>query len=113
MLALFFCNRGGAIPLFLAAAAYGLESVAWYSAADGPSVCRSNWSETTLLGKWLCRRFDKKADVLEFEAVENWNGECETGERFEVSDCNNKLIGARWFIDGAQDTGPNEFDVRR
>ena len=74
--------------------------------ADRPSVCRSSWAETTLLGKWLCHRFDKRPDVLDFEAVENWNGECEVGERFDASNCNNKLIGARWFIDGAEDSGP-------
>jgi subtilisin family serine protease len=80
--------------------------------ADRPSLCRSSWGETSLLGKWLCRRYDKREDVLEFEAVEDWLGECETGDQFEVSACNNKLIGARWFVNGAADTGAideNEF----
>ena len=80
--------------------------------ADRPRVCRSSWGETTFLGKWLCHRYDKRPDVLNFEALENWNGECETGERFDASNCNNKLIGARWFVDGANNTGPidkNEF----
>ncbi|MCP5090101.1 MAG: hypothetical protein GY949_04170, partial [Gammaproteobacteria bacterium] len=74
--------------------------------ADRPSACRSSWGETTLLGKWLCRRYDKRPDTLVFEAPENWNGECESGEQFVETDCNNKLIGARWFIDGALETGP-------
>ena len=80
--------------------------------ADRPRVCRSSWGETTLLGQWLCRRFDKRPDIIGFEAPEDWNGECQAGERFEASDCNNKLIGARWFVDGAADSGPidvNEF----
>ncbi len=81
--------------------------------ADRPSTCRSSWAETTLLGKWLCRRYDKQDDVLAFEAVENWSGECETGERFDETNCNNKLIGARWFIDGAEDSGPiDENEIR-
>lgn len=74
--------------------------------ADRPRLCRSSWAETSLLGRWLCHRYEKLADVQAFDAPENWNGECETGEDFDATLCNNKLIGARWFIDGAMDTGP-------
>jgi subtilisin family serine protease len=74
--------------------------------ADRPRLCRSSWAETTLLGQWLCRRFRKLPDTLVFEAPENWNGACQSGERFIESDCNNKLIGARWFNDGALESGP-------
>ncbi len=80
--------------------------------ANRPRLCRSSWAESTLLGQWLCRRYDKRSDVLEFEPAENWSGVCESGERFEATDCNNKLIGARWFVAGADDTGfidDNEF----
>ena len=82
-------------------------------AADRPRACRSSWAETTFLGKWLCRRYDRQPDVAAFEELEGWTGECETGDRFEETDCNNKLIGARWFVDGAEDTGPiDENDFR-
>ncbi|MGB5626398.1 MAG: S8 family serine peptidase [Woeseiaceae bacterium] len=74
--------------------------------ADRPKLCRSSWADTTFLGQWLCRRFKKLPDVLVFEAPESWSGVCEAGERFEETDCNNKLIGARWFIDGALESGP-------
>ncbi len=74
--------------------------------SNRPAVCRSSWGESAFLGMWLCRRYDKQADVLEFEEPESWAGECEAGDDFDASDCNNKLIGARWFIDGAQDSGP-------
>ena len=74
--------------------------------ADRPRLCRSSWADTTFLGHWLCRRFKKLPDVMVFEAPESWNGVCETGERFQETDCNNKLIGARWFIDGALESGP-------
>ena len=81
--------------------------------ADRPSVCHSSWAETSILGKWLCRRYDKQPDVPAFEALEGWSGECETGVRFDETHCNNKLIGARWFVDGAVDTGPiDENDFR-
>jgi len=74
--------------------------------ADRPSLCRGSWADTTLLGQWLCRRFRKLPDTLVFEAPEGWNGACESGERFAEADCNNKLVGARWFIDGALESGP-------
>ncbi|MCH8278296.1 MAG: protease inhibitor I9 family protein, partial [Proteobacteria bacterium] len=75
-------------------------------AADKPRLCRSSWAETSLLGRWLCRRFDHAPGTVAFEALEDWVGECEAGEEFTASDCNNKLIGARWFIDGADNSGP-------
>jgi len=74
--------------------------------ADRPRACRSSWGETTLLGRWLCRRFRRAPDQVLFEEPEDWNGTCETGERFEELNCNNKLIGARWFISGAEEGGP-------
>ncbi len=74
--------------------------------ADRPGVCRSTWADVSFLGRWLCRRFDKREDKLVFEPPENWNGICETGENFDETHCNNKLIGARYFIDGAENSGP-------
>ncbi len=74
--------------------------------ADRPRLCRSSWAESTILGKWLCRSYDKQPDVVDFDAVEDWNGTCESGEQFAATDCNNKLIGARWFITGAENSGP-------
>ena len=78
--------------------------------ADMPSACRGSWAETTLLGRWLCGRYRKADDVVVFDEPENWNGACIAGERFDADDCNNKLIGARWFIDGAVETDPIDED---
>jgi len=81
--------------------------------ADRPGACRGSWGETTILGRWLCRRYKKLPDVVAFEAPEDWNGECVAGERFETTDCDNKLIGARWYIEGAVETGPiHEGEIR-
>lgn len=81
--------------------------------ADRPGACRGSWGENSLLGQWLCTRFRRREDVLLFEPPEGWAGECETGERFESTDCNNKLIGARYFIDGAESSGfIDEGEVR-
>ncbi len=73
--------------------------------ADRPSACRSSWGRNSLLGRWLCRRYDKREDVVMYEPPVDWNGECETGESFEPTLCNNKLIGARFFVEGAEATG--------
>jgi subtilisin family serine protease len=74
--------------------------------ADRPSACKGTWAEVTFLGRWLCRRFDKLPDETVFDPPENWNGVCQAGENFEEDTCNNKLIGARYFISGAENTGP-------
>jgi subtilisin family serine protease len=81
--------------------------------ADRPRACRSNWGRTTLLGRWLCRRYRRAPEVPVFDEPEGWNGACEAGERFTADDCNNKLIGARWYIDGALETGPIDEDEIR
>ena len=42
----------------------------------------------------------------------NWNGACQAGEGWAVTDCSNKLIGARWFAAGFQAGAvmePNDF----
>lgn len=74
--------------------------------ADRPRACRSRWAEVSLLGKWLCHRYDRLEDELVFDPPENWNGLCEAGPEFPADTCNNKLIGARYFFDGAQAGGP-------
>jgi subtilisin family serine protease len=74
--------------------------------ANRPRACVSTWGENSLLGKWLCRRYKKMEDVQLFGPPENWNGTCQTGPQFAVENCNNKMIGARFFLDGAAATGP-------
>lgn len=106
-------GEGIVIGIIDSGVAPGHPSLADTREADRPRACRSSWGETTLLGRWLCRRFRKLPDVPDFDAPESWNGSCETGELFETSDCNNKLIGARWFIDGALESGPiDEGEIR-
>ena len=74
---------------------------------DRPSLCWSTWADASLLGRWLCKNFNRADDIVDFEAPpENWNGICETGDEFTEENCNNKMIGARTFVAGAQATGP-------
>ena len=43
--------------------------------------------------------------TLAYTPLAGWQGGCDTGEGFTVAYCNNKLIGARYFIDGFRATG--------
>ena len=81
--------------------------------ADMPRACRSDWAENSLLGRWLCGRYKDREPTLEFDPPVDWNGACIGGEDFEDTACNNKLIGARWFVDGAEASGPiDEGELR-
>ena len=46
-----------------------------------------------------------------YTAPTDWKGICQTGANFPATACNNKLIGARYFVDGfgAQNLGKGEF----
>lgn len=72
----------------------------------GPRACRSSWAQASFLGLWLCRQSRDAEEELLFEAPENWNGECQAGDEFTADDCNNKLIGARFYVEGARNSGP-------
>lgn len=78
----------------------GHPSFADTKPADRPRLCKSAWAEQSLLGLWLCRRFDRRPDILVYDPLPDWHGTCQPGERLSATDCNNKLIGARWYIDG-------------
>jgi len=65
-----------------------------------PRLCRSEWAENTLLGLWLCSRYKDRGNLMYSAPPERWTGTCETGDGFTASDCNNKLIGARYYQDG-------------
>jgi subtilisin family serine protease len=81
--------------------------------ADRPRLCRGDWAENSLLGRWLCRRFKERDDKILYAPLEGWNGACDVGEQFEESGCNNKLLGARWFVAGADAGGPiDEGEIR-
>ncbi|MDJ0926411.1 MAG: S8 family serine peptidase [Gammaproteobacteria bacterium] len=77
-----------------------------------PRLCRTTWAENSLLGLWLCYRWKKQDPVADYVPPDGWRGTCEAGERFNVTDCDNKIIGARYYIDGFLEAHPldeNEF----
>ena len=46
-----------------------------------------------------------------YEPPPVWRGACQAGEEFRVTDCNNKLVGARHFVEGfgRENLHPDEF----
>ena len=44
-----------------------------------------------------------------YEPPAVWDGACQAGDGFAISDCNNKLIGARYYVDGF---GRNNLDPK-
>ncbi len=68
--------------------------------AKRPRLCASVWGEQSLLGLWLCKRFANREPKLVYSPLPGWQGACEAGENFRSTVCNNKLIGARYYIDG-------------
>ncbi len=75
---------------------------------DKPGICRSSWGENSLLGKFLCRRFNRPGPELYDDIPAHWRGTCEAGENFSTEDCNRKLLGARYYIEGALADGDFE-----
>lgn len=65
-----------------------------------PRLCRSEWARVSLLGRWLCRSHREARRQLAYDPPLGWQGVCQAGEAFSASDCNNKLIGARFYSEG-------------
>jgi len=78
-----------------------------------PRLCRSSWIEGTLLGLWLCRRHNEQGEIFYSAPPSHWRGICQTGPGFESTDCNNKVIGARFYRAGFDsiyaNPDPNDF----
>jgi subtilisin family serine protease len=78
-----------------------------------PRACRSNWAKTSLLGLWLCTPYRRNPPTaLVYDPPIGFTGACQAGEGFEPSHCNNKVVGARFYIDGflsRHELDPGEF----
>ncbi|MBT8100610.1 MAG: S8 family serine peptidase, partial [Gammaproteobacteria bacterium] len=65
---------------------------------DMPKWCKH---PSTSYKETLCENLKKhRSKVLYDEPPAHWSGICQAGEAWSEDDCNNKLIGARWYVDG-------------
>ena len=77
-----------------------------------PRACRSEWSRTSLLGIWLCTSYRRNPPTVRvYDPPIGFTGACQAGPGFEPSHCNNKIVGARFYLDGF--LAQHELDPRR
>jgi subtilisin family serine protease len=78
-----------------------------------PRACRSDWSRSSLLGIWLCTAYRRNPPtVAVYDPPVGFTGICQAGEGFSPTDCNNKVVGARFYLDGflaRHELDPGEF----
>ncbi|MDP7041206.1 MAG: S8 family serine peptidase, partial [Gammaproteobacteria bacterium] len=78
-----------------------------------PKLCRGSFGDT-ILGFFLCRKYRRPLPVVYGASPADWNGICQPGRGFDANDCNNKLIGARFYREGFDLLGDpideNEFN---
>jgi subtilisin family serine protease len=66
-----------------------------------PRACRSSWSRSSLLGLWLCMSFHHNPPMAKvYDPPVGFTGACQAGPGFEPTYCNNKVVGARFYLDG-------------
>ena len=66
-----------------------------------PSACRSAWSRSSILGLWLCMGFHRNPPTEKvYNPPVGFTGTCQAGPGFEPTYCNNKIVGARFYLDG-------------
>ncbi|HUQ53192.1 MAG TPA: S8 family serine peptidase, partial [Gammaproteobacteria bacterium] len=66
-----------------------------------PRACRSDWSRTSWLGIWLCTSYRRNPPtVVVYDPPVGFTGTCQAGDGFAATDCNNKVVGARFYLDG-------------
>lgn len=78
-----------------------------------PRACRSQWAESSWLGVWLCGGYRRNPPTERvYDPPEGFRGICQAGEGFEPDSCDNKVIGARYYLDGflsRYELAPGEF----
>jgi len=66
-----------------------------------PGLCRGQWAQASLLGLWLCSSYIRHPPTaVVFDPPLRFRGACETGPGWDAKACNNKVVGARFYIDG-------------
>lgn len=66
-----------------------------------PSRCQSEWAENSFLGRWLCHRLISNPPITDvYDPPVDFAGTCQTGEGFGPDQCTDKIVGARFYVDG-------------
>jgi Subtilase family/Fibronectin type-III domain/PA domain/Peptidase inhibitor I9 len=66
-----------------------------------PRLCRGGWAQSSLLGLWLCGSYIRHPPTaVVYDPPTRFRGVCETGPGFPPSACNNKVVGARFYLEG-------------
>jgi len=66
-----------------------------------PGLCRGSWAKASLLGLWLCSSYLRNPPTaVVFDPPLKFRGACEIGPGWDAKACNNKIVGARFYIDG-------------
>lgn len=78
-----------------------------------PGACRSRWATASWLGLFLCHNVRSNPPrTPAYETHPDFRGTCQAGEGFPADSCNNKLVGARYYLDGflfANELDPGEY----
>jgi subtilisin family serine protease len=66
-----------------------------------PGLCRSNWAKSTWIGLLLCGSYIRNPPTaVVFDPPQRFRGGCDVGPGWDAKACNNKVVGARFYIDG-------------
>jgi subtilisin family serine protease len=83
------------------------------SEARIPRACRSEWGRTSLLGRWLCGSYRRNPPMARvYDPPVGFTGTCQAGVQFLPDACDNKVVGARYYVDGfltRYELDPGEF----
>ena len=66
-----------------------------------PGLCKGQWAQASWLGLWLCGSYLRHPPTaLVFDPPLRFRGTCEAGPGWDANACNNKVVGARFYIEG-------------
>ena len=78
-----------------------------------PRGCRGSWGKGSWLGLMLCSSYRRHPlQQAAYNAPTGFSGACQAGPGFEAKYCNNKVVGARFYVDGflsRHKLDPHEF----
>ena len=78
-----------------------------------PRGCRGSWAKSSWLGLMLCNSYRRHPlQQVAYNAPIGFSGGCQAGPGFDAKYCNNKVVGARFYVDGflaRHQLDPHEF----